>query len=79
MKIINQKQQQNIGSTETQIILLTNKINNLMMHLKTHNKDHHSKQGLLKIVNDRKKLLKYLKNREYITYQLLITKLKLRK
>ena len=49
------------GSPEVQIALLTEKINYLTNHFKVHNKDHHSRQGLLKIVNQRRSLLSYLK------------------
>ena len=49
------------GSTEVQVALLTKKINELSEHFKTHKKDHHSRRGLLGMINNRRKLLKYLK------------------
>jgi small subunit ribosomal protein S15 len=67
------------GSTEVQIALLTERINYLTEHFKTHKKDFHSRRGLLKIVNQRRKLLEYLKNRNYEHYKNLIQQLNIRK
>ena len=67
------------GSTEVQVALLTKKINELSEHFKIHKKDHHSKRGLLGMVNNRRKLLKYLKGKNEEGYQELIKKLGLRK
>lgn len=67
------------GSPEVQAAILTEKINYLTEHLKKHKKDVHSRQGLLQMVNKRRRLLDYLKNNDYNRYQGLIDKLKLRK
>tara|TARA_B100000212_G_scaffold332306_1_gene300453 strand:- start:94 stop:363 length:270 start_codon:yes stop_codon:yes gene_type:complete len=67
------------GSTEVQVALLTKKINELSEHFKTHKKDHHSRRGLLGMINNRRKLLKYLKGKNEEGYQELIKKLGLRK
>ena len=67
------------GSTEVQVALLTKKINELSEHFKTHKKDHHSRRGLLGMINNRRKLLKYLKGKNEEGYQALIKKLGLRK
>jgi len=67
------------GSTEIQVALLTDKIQNLSGHLKKFNKDRHSSVGLLKAVNKRKKLLDYLKKNKIESYKDVISKLKLRK
>ena len=55
------KDEKNTGSTEVQVALLTKKINSLTEHFKINKKDHHSKRGLLGMINNRRKLLKYLK------------------
>ena len=67
------------GSTEVQVALLTKKINELSEHFKVHKKDHHSRRGLLGMINNRRKLLKYLKGKNEKGYQTLIKKLGLRK
>jgi len=67
------------GSPEVQVALLTARINELTPHFKTHLKDHHGRRGLLKLVNQRKSLLAYLKNRDATRYTELIHKLGLRK
>ena len=67
------------GSTEVQVALLTKKINELSEHFKIHKKDHHSRRGLLGMINNRRKLLKYLKGKNEEGYQTLIKKLGLRK
>ena len=67
------------GSTEVQVALLTKKINELSEHFKTHKKDHHSRRGLLGMINNRRKLLKYLKGKNEEGYQEIIKKLGLRK
>ena len=67
------------GSTEVQVALLTNHINELNEHFKTHPKDHHSKRGLLKMVGQRRRLLNYLKKSDTKRYSQLITSLELRK
>ncbi|MFZ4651612.1 MAG: 30S ribosomal protein S15 [Rubrivivax sp.] len=67
------------GSPEVQVALLTARINQLTPHFKTHLKDHHGRRGLLKMVNQRKRLLSYLKDRDADRYTALIQKLGLRK
>ena len=67
------------GSPEVQDALLTARINELTPHFKTHAKDHHGRRGLLTMVNKRKSLLAYLKDREPSRYVALIAKLGLRK
>ena len=67
------------GSPEVQVALLTAQINDLTDHFKAHKKDHHSRRGLLKMVNNRRSLLAYLKNTDRARYQSLIEKLGLRK
>ena len=67
------------GSPEVQVALLTARINELTPHFKTHLKDHHGRRGLLKLVNQRKSLLAYLKDRDSSRYTALIQKLGLRK
>ena len=68
-----------VGSSEVQIGFLSKKINNLAEHFKKNKNDRHSTRGLLKAVNQRKRLLKYLKNNNSESYQNILTKLKLRK
>ena len=67
------------GSPEVQIAILTEKINYLNDHLRTHKKDHHSRRGLLKMVGQRRNLLNYLKNVDITRYRELINKLGLRR
>ena len=67
------------GSSEVQIALLTEKIENLSEHIKKSKKDKHSSVGLLKAVNRRKKLLDYLKKNKIDSYKNILTKLNLRK
>jgi len=67
------------GSPEVQVALLTSNISELSDHFKTHKKDHHSRQGLLRMVNQRRKLLDYLKGKDVNRYRDLITNLGLRK
>lgn len=67
------------GSPEIQIALLTEKINRLAAHLKTHKKDNHSRLGLSKMVNDRRRLLLYVKSKETARYARLIKKIGLEK
>ena len=64
---------------EVQVALLTARINELTPHFKTHVKDHHGRRGLLKMVNQRKSLLAYLKDKDADRYTALIQKLGLRK
>jgi len=67
------------GSPEVQVALLTSRITDLSDHFKEHIKDHHSRQGLLRMVNQRRKLLDYLKDKDIGRYRDLITSLGLRK
>jgi small subunit ribosomal protein S15 len=67
------------GSPEVQVALLTARINDLNGHFKAHVKDHHSRRGLIKMVNRRKSLLSYLKTKDADRYRALIEKLGLRK
>lgn len=67
------------GSPEVQVALLTAKIIDLTEHFKVHNHDFHSRQGLLRMVSKRRKMLDYLKNKDVERYQALISKLGLRK
>jgi len=67
------------GSPEVQVALLTARINELTPHFKTHAKDHHGRRGLLRMVSRRRKLLDYLKSKDFDRYAALIAKLSLRK
>lgn len=73
------KSEVDTGSTEVQIALLTEKINHLTEHLRTHKKDFHSRLGLLKMVGQRKRLLAYLSNKDLEGYRSLIARLGIRK
>ncbi len=68
-----------VGSSEVQIGLLSEKINNLTSHFKENKNDKHSTRGLLKAVNRRKRLLQYLKTRDSESYTKILSKLNLRK
>lgn len=67
------------GSPEVQIAILTERINHLNEHLKSHKKDHHSRRGLLKMVGQRRGLLNYLQKKDIERYRTVIDKLNLRK
>lgn len=67
------------GSAEIQVAILTHRIKYLTEHFKTHKKDHASRRGLLKLVGQRRKLLKYVKNKDVARYQSLIKRLGLRR
>lgn len=75
----NARKASDTGSPEVQVALLTARINELTPHFKTHAKDHHGRRGLLKLVNQRKRLLTYLKDKDGERYTTLIQKLGLRK
>lgn len=79
-KIINEYQldSEDTGSPEVQIALLTTRINQLTDHLKEHKSDYHSRRGLLKMVGRRRKLLRYLKNKDIVRYRDLINRLGIR-
>lgn len=66
------------GSTKVQVALLTERINHLTDHFRTHAKDHHSRRGLLKMVGTRRRLLNYMKSRDLEGYRALIAELGLR-
>ena len=67
------------GSTDVQVALITQRINELTGHFKTHTKDHHGRRGLLKLVGQRRRLLDYLKRKNADRYRQLIERLGLRK
>ena len=67
------------GSPEVQVALLTARINHLTEHLKIHKKDHHSRRGLLMMVGQRKGLINYIKERDVVKYRELIAELGIRK
>ncbi len=67
------------GSSEVQVALLTERINYLTEHFRTHKKDFHSRRGLLKLVGKRRRLLDYLKSKDIDRYRTLITALNIRK
>jgi small subunit ribosomal protein S15 len=67
------------GSAEVQIALLTERINELTQHLRTHSKDHHSRRGLLMLVGKRRRLLRYLERSDVDRYRSLVSELGLRR
>ena len=67
------------GSPEVQIAILTERINHLTEHFKTHKKDNHSRRGLLKMVSQRRQLLDYVKRKDEPRYQKIIDKLGIRR
>ena len=67
------------GSPEVQVALLTERINHLTEHMKSHKKDFHSRLGLLKLVGKRRRLLDYLKDRDIASYRQIISDLGLRR
>lgn len=74
-----QLKEDDTGSPEVQVALLTARINDLNEHLKEHKKDHHSRRGLLKMVGQRRNLLNYLKGKDIERYRTLLQRLGLRK
>ena len=74
-----QRGERDTGSSEVQVALLTERINELSEHFKVHKKDHHSRRGLLKIVSQRRRLLDYLKRNDVERYSALIGRLGLRR
>ncbi len=74
-----QRHERDTGSTEVQVAILSSRINYLTEHFKQHPKDFHSRRGLLKLVNQRRKLLNYLSETDPNRYKEVITKLGLRK
>lgn len=73
------RDEKDTGSPEVQIALLTERINDLTEHLKTHKKDNHSRRGLLKMVGKRRNLLNYLAKKDVNRYREIVEKLGLRK
>ena len=73
------RKENDTGSPEVQVALLTARINHLNEHLQAHKKDHHSRRGLLKMVGQRKGLLNYIRNKDIVRYRELIAELGLRK
>ena len=80
-KVINEYRvhENDTGSPEVQVALLTSRITELTEHFKTHTKDHHSRRGLLKLVGRRRRLLDYLKGKDLERYRKTIERLGLRK
>ena len=74
-----QRAPKDTGSPEVQVALLSAKIKDLTEHFKIHNRDHHSRQGLLRMVNRRRKLLDYLKEKDIDRYRTLIERVGLRR
>ena len=81
LEIINtyKRDEKDTGSSEVQIALLTERINELTEHLKVHKKDNHSRRGLLKMVGQRRNMLNYLQKKDEERYKVLVEKLGLRK
>ena len=75
----NRTHENDTGSPEVQIAILTKRINDLTEHLKTHKNDHHSRRGLLKMVGHRRNLLNYLMKKDIERYRTIIVKLGIRK
>jgi small subunit ribosomal protein S15 len=73
------KSAQDTGSAEVQIAMLTERINQLTEHLRTHKQDHHSRRGLLKMVGRRRRFLNYLQKKDLEAYRALIKELGLRR
>jgi small subunit ribosomal protein S15 len=67
------------GTTEVQVALLTERINDLTEHLRSHRKDHHSRRGLLMLVGQRRRLLRYLQRKDIERYRALVSELGLRR
>ena len=74
-----QTEQGDTGSPEVQVALLTHNINGLQEHFRAHKKDHHSRRGLIRMVNQRRKLLDYLRDKDADRYSILIKRLGLRR
>ena len=75
----NRLSEKDTGSPEVQIAILTKRINDLTEHIKVHQKDHHSRRGLLKMVGKRRNLLNYLQKKDIERYRAIIAKLGIRK
>ena len=75
----NQRHEVDTGSAEVQVALLTEQINHLTQHLRTHRKDHHSRRGLLMLIGKRRGLLEYIKNKDPERYRVVIERLGIRR
>ena len=75
----NRTHENDTGSPEVQIAILTKRINDLQEHFKVHKNDHHSRRGLLKMVGQRRNLLNYLQKKDIERYRAIVSKLGLRK
>jgi small subunit ribosomal protein S15 len=75
---VHQRHATDTGSADLQVAMLTDRINNLSLHLKTNKKDHASRRGLLTMISKRKRLLAYIQKEELSRYQALIAKLGIR-
>ena len=75
----NRTHENDTGSPEVQIAILTERINDLQEHFKVHKNDHHSRRGLLKMVGHRRNLLNYLQKKDIERYRAIVSKLGLRK
>tara|TARA_X000000368_G_scaffold410970_1_gene395196 strand:- start:640 stop:909 length:270 start_codon:yes stop_codon:yes gene_type:complete len=73
------RKENDTGSPEVQVAILTTRISNLSEHFKTHKKDNHSRRGLLKLVSQRRKILDYVKSKEESRYKALIEQLGIRR
>ena len=73
------KKENDTGSPEVQVAILTTRITNLSEHFKTHKKDNHSRRGLLKLVSQRRKILDYVKTKDENRYKILIEQLGIRR
>tara|TARA_X000000368_G_scaffold410972_1_gene395202 strand:- start:639 stop:908 length:270 start_codon:yes stop_codon:yes gene_type:complete len=73
------KKENDTGSPEVQVAILTTRITNLSEHFKTHKKDNHSRRGLLKLVSQRRKILDYVKSKDESRYKTLIEQLGIRR
>ena len=73
-----QRSHLDVGSSEVQIAILTKRIQSLSGHFKVHKKDHHSRYGLIKLVHQRRRLLSYLRRKDFTSYTKLLEALSLR-
>ena len=74
-----QKKAKDTGSSEVKIALITNRINTLTEHFKKNKKDNHSREGMIKLISRRRRLIEYLKKKDFKKYEEIIKKLNLRK
>ncbi len=76
---LTQKHKQDVGSSEAQVSILTSRIQEVTEHLKVNKGDNMARRGLMQMVGQRKKLLKYLESKDFDSYKKIVSKLKLRK